>query len=414
MERDRNRTTVFPTHQQYSESRTGYVEDGLPAFVKGGYYTISGGSVVEHSYDIVGEKYRSRIDAGEIVNNPMRISKTTQTNSGVSPYVHNFKAVNPTYCPVHNTTHYQVWENQGKRATAPSPTFLVIDAGSMGSLRQSVIDLAVVDAHARIDTSEILALATVAESQKTVSSMLAILSRVYTIVKDVKRLRLKSLAGQIKPKELADRYMEMRYAIRPLMYDARGICRAMQKNAGSIRKTYRAEASDSMTSQNESAWGTYIYLVESKWKRTATYTVSAKAGVMCDVTMSDLSTFGVDQLLETAWELLPFSFIIDWFSNAGNWIAAHTPNVGVSKRASWVTVKSSYSQHTELIASRSIADASGYLTTSLSVPAEWHHKEELVLERVVSPALPAFAQGTLSLDVWKLTDLGIIIKKMIS
>jgi hypothetical protein len=40
-----------------------------------------------------------------------------------------------------------------------------------------------------------------------------------------------------------------------------------------------------------------------------------------------------------AWELIPFSFVADWFVNIGPYVRAITPKVGVHSLGSWTTTK---------------------------------------------------------------------------
>jgi hypothetical protein len=39
----------------------------------------------------------------------------------------------------------------------------------------------------------------------------------------------------------------------------------------------------------------------------------------------------------TVWELVPWSFVVDWFVNVGDWIQAVTPNPSVTVKGSWTT-----------------------------------------------------------------------------
>jgi hypothetical protein len=111
-------------------------------------------------------------------------------------------------------------------------------------------------------------------------------------------------------------------------------------------------------------------------------------------------------------ELLPWSFVVNWFVNVADYVAAHTPNAGVRQRASWVTVKETYTQTIQKGLSRSIVDTLGYKKVSLDLPPMDVRREELVLERIVDPALSTWPMVDLHLDMYKLTDLGIMMKKL--
>jgi len=47
---------------------------------------------------------------------------------------------------------------------------------------------------------------------------------------------------------------------------------------------------------------------------------------------------GLYDALPTAWELIPYSFVVDWFIGVGDWIQACMPNPHVSHLASSATV----------------------------------------------------------------------------
>jgi hypothetical protein len=283
------------------------------------------------------------------------------------------------------------------------------------SRKQACIDLATTQAFANIDVSEMLALATIAESRKSIDSMRAILIRAFKVARHVRKLDLRALRREFKPKELADRYMEARYAIRPLMYDAKGIAATINKNMSSVRRTYRGfsednvEVNDTAYNVDTSLWGTV-----ADWSLKSTYEVSARAGILCDVSHSIATTLGTNQIFETAWELLPFSFIMDWFANTGDWIAAVTPNAGVKQRASWIVVREKSYQESILSASRSTASQNGYFGISCAFSPAFVTVTESSVDRQTELSVPLLPSTRLRLDGYKLTDLGIILRKVLS
>lgn len=48
--------------------------------------------------------------------------------------------------------------------------------------------------------------------------------------------------------------------------------------------------------------------------------------------------------IQTAWELVPFSFVVDWFFDVGSYLTAITPMPGVVLRASGFSMKDSYTE----------------------------------------------------------------------
>lgn len=395
-------------------SQTGTAEHGFPPDPQGyGTLSLTKGSITETTCDFPHKNFDKRIKDGEIINSPFLKTTVDLGLSAPQYFEHTYRQNGGVTCSLHSPAQtHNKWYRTAGMWRQNVPVFLTVGS-SETALRDSVEELAVTSAFANIDTSEMLALATIAESGKSVESMRAILFRAYKIFKNVRRLNVKGLLKEFKPKELADRYMEARYALRPLYYDALGVANALQKNRGYARRTFRGWAEDSVTrtdtllNQASGLWGT-----QTDWRRELTYTVSARAGVLCDISITDLTTFGFDQLAETTWELIPFSFMVDWFVNVGDWVAAHTPNAGVKQRASWVTLRQVTRATRTTLASRSIVDQSGYVKGICDLPTVTDVREESVLERKVDVAASTFPALNIKLDVFKLTDMGIILKNV--
>jgi hypothetical protein len=204
--------------------------------------------------------------------------------------------------------------------------------------------------------------------------------------------------------------MELRYAVRPLIYDVNGVIAALNSQRASSRKTFRGFASDRYDHTDSYGEDQAFYQCLTEINRKASYEVSARAGVLCDVTIDDVSVYGLDQLFETAWELTPFSFVFDWFANIGDTIAALTPNAGVKQLASWVTVKESFTTTNSSGATRSTATWPDTVTTVS--PFSWGYNT-LGVERIVNPQLSVFPQMNLRFDAFKILDLGIILRQIL-
>lgn len=368
------------------------------------------GSEIRRTTDTVNPAWRRRIANGEIINAPFSTTYEKTEPPSFGSYSQSLLIKDYTTCSgvkYDGTLHIVApqYRPMGTRV----PEFLVkeevpLDVGAIQAL-------AVTNAHANVDVAEMQALATVAEGRKTVQSMASILMRLVSVMRKVRKLDIRALRKELSRKELADRYMELRYAIRPLIYDARGIAKALERESEHIRRTAVGYASGS-ASHTDQVLRSFAYYANAWWTRNAQYSVSARAGVLCSVNVDAVNIWGVDQAVETLWELTPFSFIVDWFVNVGDTIAAWTPNAGVSQQASWVTVKENFT-------------ASNTTTTLVAVP--WSYTEisqsysgcttthtQKVTRRVVNPPLSILPSFNMRLDGYKLTDLGIILKRMVA
>lgn len=337
---------------------------------------------------------------GRIVNNPFRSQHNQSDVSKPAAFSQLFK-VGSTY-----TKKGGIWRQS-------VPAFISLDAETRASMRDQAINLATTSAHANINQEEILALCTIAESRKTVDSVVAISSKAYKIFRHVRRLNFRALRRELKPAELAQRWMEARYAIRPLAYDLKGIYDSFEKERKTIRKTYRGynvqewKDSDTLT---DIANG--FALSASTFKRESVYRVTARAGVLCDADVTYQSITGANKLFETAWELIPFSFVCDWFANVGDYIAAHTPDAGVRQLASWCSVVEEYDRSLSSVSTRSTAEDNGGVTLKHNIPPISYRNTELVRERIVDPQMSMFPSSKLTMDMFKLTDLGIMLRRV--
>jgi hypothetical protein len=49
---------------------------------------------------------------------------------------------------------------------------------------------------------------------------------------------------------------------------------------------------------------------------------------LSDATLAEFSSLGLINPLEIVWELLPYSFVVDWFLPIGNWLSSMTADAG--------------------------------------------------------------------------------------
>lgn len=155
-----------------------------------------------------------------------------------------------------------------------------------------------------------------------------------------------------KSMETSDRlWLEFRYGWTPLVHDVVDSLKAI--NAQFLRdelvkKTYtrvlgRKEGNGSTVTQVSRAnfgggnWtGNYTLTHKVSVKAYAKYRVVNEAGVM-----NRLNDFGAFDVPRYLWEVVPFSFVVDWFVPIGDWLGAITPKVGVEVIDSGVTVVTS-------------------------------------------------------------------------
>lgn len=282
-------------------------------------------------------------------------------------------------------------------------------------------DRAISKAWARVSNSEILALATLKEANSTVDGLKDILLKVIRVINAIKSGNARRIKKEIKPSELADIYMNARYNLRPLYYDCIGMIKAFRKEVAETpeRQTFRASISDVGESAdsdsftwigNPPGWG-----IDVTTHRRTGVTSRVRAGVLTELDfLIEPQFFGIDEITETVWDLIPYSFIIDWFFNVGDVISSFAPNVGFKTLASWVVVDTTTVYTASVTSTRPFAGTAGsynYSIVGFSFPTGTAQRVVRTIERVPNPDRPLFPRLTLNLDPLKLLDLGIIMKK---
>lgn len=371
--------------------------------------------------DMVIPNYRVRSARGEIFNNPCIRS----TKKIVAPYWYaDFHWNDPYYGP-----------NEQVGFFSPLPSFQngsnsLLSMGDFGISQtwtsdvpdlESEIGIAANAAYAGVDASEMAALASIGEMQETVSSLISISRRAIKILRAIRKRDLKTLEKEVSFGDLQDRWMEARYAIRPLIYDAYGLMAAAARKYESTRQTSRGYSPGIEFGVSDTTSAVAIVLPVGAFtatiRRKQRATVKVQAGVLYTYLLDrlgSLQAFGFDQPLEALWELLPSSFIYDWFFDIGNTLAAWTENVGCKVLSSWVTtiaemwVEYSYVSGLPPSNVNWIGNPSTYATHSL-IPQPLTYTERVVTRspgdyRSITP------HWNLKLNVPKLIDLGIIGK----
>lgn len=131
-----------------------------------------------------------------------------------------------------------------------------------------------------------------------------------------------------------------RYGLRPLISSVKDAIEGLEANVGKLRQTYRGTAKldnlriDSYTTP---LWGIY----------NATYTlqdyesVSVSSGILAEYIATLSSNVGLSfkNLLTLPYELLPYSFVVDWGINLGSYLGSLAPALGYKELGAWTTIR---------------------------------------------------------------------------
>jgi hypothetical protein len=282
-------------------------------------------------------------------------------------------------------------------------------------------DYAVMKAWSRVEESEVQALASLGELPETLRWATSVFRRFLELVRLLKSKNLLKKAKaltRINRRTVdgsSDLWLEWRYAIRPLIFEAEAIAEALAK---SLKKRNTARGFNGIKSPGTPTTTRIVSGIYS-WDETRTVKQehNYRAGVLYDLDPGFVSlsaVWGIDQPLESAYELIPFSFILDWFFNFGMWLSAWTDNAGISPKSSWV-----YESHLreEVVTWNNIAVVTddGQIVSSVTSQTPGTSSSIALYERrIPSPARPSLPPFKLRLDTSKLLDLVTIGRNLLS
>lgn len=377
--------------------------------------------------DVVTPNYKKLSAEGKIINSPMiDVVRTTQTKPAlISSVGYGY----PRPAPGVGTCTY----NDGFILPSNIPDLMTWnDVDSFLDDFEGEDSLAITNAWANVDISEAAALASLGEMPETIKWLNSIFYRAMKVfklffsyrkaplsaIKDtykVSKKYLKSNGSANVSRNFAklstDFWLELRYALRPLIYECVQAVNALHTQVKrATRQTARGhdEIKENSSTATEE---TYLSCARVQTTRIRTRKTSYRAGVLYEID-SDingiLSLWGFDQPFDTIWELTPFSFIIDWFFNVGNTIGSWTTNASLTPLSSWVTQIHTLTEY----ASCSTPSAVGgfyYIGTISWDSLPGYTKTEMrIKRRLPSPDRAILPTFKLKLDVAKIADLSII------
>jgi hypothetical protein len=151
-------------------------------------------------------------------------------------------------------------------------------------------------------------------------------------------------------KAVSNAWLELQYGWKPLLSDVYGSAKALAEartgtNMIYIKRTGYASRAEKTTSRSN--WLSNSSSVKGVW-----YTVSdtkqkvfVKTGVTYAISsprVNDAKQLGFTNPLLVAWEVVPFSFVVDWFLPIGNYLDSLDATLGLSFYDGYVSTKGEY------------------------------------------------------------------------
>lgn len=132
--------------------------------------------------------------------------------------------------------------------------------------------------------------------------------------------------------ELAGLYLMTRYGFKPLVSDISSILVGLEKPLGRMLRTTRSEQKKSSIQTTTLSDFTDSNAVTFTRTLTTQHLLSVRSMSLdsVDMTMFGALGLGIKDFVSVPWELVPYSFVADWFANIGNYLNALIPAFGSS------------------------------------------------------------------------------------
>jgi len=199
-----------------------------------------------------------------------------------------------------------------------------------------------------------------AELGQTLSMLRKPMGNSRRLLSKISKLKSNLVAsGQSVTKAMANAWLEYRYGWKPLVHDVYNVAEAVNSLRKKVAPRGLLTARGGVTLRDKQVVraSTPVPSGLTGLDRETRYTIECKvsAGVIYVVDLDnsgyERSLFGLNprNIPSTIWELVPYSFVVDWFMNISGWLAVIMPNPAVSIRGNWVTTKLKSSEELELL-----------------------------------------------------------------
>lgn len=232
-------------------------------------------------------------------------------------------------------------------------TGTVVGSSELDSLGVTALNIAVNAAFANMNSAPLMAGEIASDYKQTLSMLRKPFSGAADLTRKIfsaKKRRLKLKSNLNDATAFTGAWLEYRYGWKPLIFDCESAMEEIRRNAEKNKRqrlVARSSCSRSYTKKvvfNRVNFGTWPYLASSG-TAVGSGQIDAHAGVIYETVLSHdprkalVTSLGLlpKDVPSTIWEVIPYSFVVDWFVGVGDWISATTPNANVSVLGSWCT-----------------------------------------------------------------------------
>lgn len=350
--RSRNRDSQIVLSPVYKDSYYPTGPNGMETPYATGLF-FSGGKSGELKMidDIVTPDFRRLIANGAVIMNDFAISRSERTANGDQVWdtgiILNKSGENAG----------SVWGRLVLRGDLAHMVESCNPTGTIGVTSQTyentyqMAEISLVKAHAKMKEPAVLTGEIVSDMAQTLSMIRHPFKAASTLLTKMASFKKKRFGttGINSAKANASTWLEYRYGWRPLIGDMFSVADAVNKirHRGDRRRSVSRSGLDAATTKScgfsHAGFGAWSGLTATG-RATVEFKQRVGAGVMYEVvnrtTMENVvAMLGLrpSDVPATLWEIIPYSFVVDWFTNVGSWLSAVTPDPDYRILGSWMT-----------------------------------------------------------------------------
>lgn len=375
-------------------------QNPIPAWQSGSMSKARG--TYKQTADYVTPNFSKLRAEGRIINNPMWITEVNHVSTSDSGWKFEAKSG--------NTTYYGECQSDWCQVAYGPPGNPALDTDLLSNMLASTATAA----WAGVDVGEFQGLAALGELHSTlnmlgdpVRSLSQFLWQRAWADADWKAARGHKAKSRALASLLSSLWLQYQYAFRPMLLDIEAILNELQTQSFSPRRTSRANAVRKVHTSSTFVGRKGGIDVDLQEVVDREYVV--RSGILYEGAVDPAKQFGFHwtALPSAAWELTPWSFVVDWFINVGDYLQAISPKVGVKVLAGWQTteVKTKVTRYSG--AAR--FNAAGWTTVrspngvSVSEYRNFQRRNTIMQPQlVVEPVLPALLKGNRGINAYML------------
>lgn len=166
------------------------------------------------------------------------------------------------------------------------------------------------------------------------------------VVKNQTSAAINGRKGSPRGSGIPNAWLELQYGWNPLMSDVNSAASSLSSSASSghpFRCHVKGRAKNDLSS---TSWGTASSAANSGLLRVRSgqeFCLVRADYELASPLLATISSLGLTNPLEIVWELVPYSFVVDWFLPVGNWLSTMDADFGWRFLGGSVTLGNQYS-----------------------------------------------------------------------